>query len=147
MKKIDFLRFTLQKEHHYDVDDLSVSVNKTLTEISNVLGGISWFEQAQSKKDALQKKVLLSDKNVKNIIVKEWDNDADLGCDFTLWSTQGAVEIGFRIGVSDNCKFIGNNLFIALPLLQLYTTSVIIDEIKGIVYSEWIVTEFEIIYQ
>ena len=147
MRKIDSLRFTLLKEHHYDVDALSVSVNKTLTEVSNVLGGISWLEQAQSKKDALQKEVLLSDKSVKNIIIKEWDNNANLGCDFTLWSIQDGIEIGFRIGVSYNCKVIDNNIFIALPLLPIYTTSAIIDEIKGIIYREWIVTEFEILYQ
>lgn len=147
MRKIDSLRFTIQKEHHYDVDALSVSVNKTLIEVSNILGGISWLEQAQSKKDALQKEILLSDKSVKNIIIKKWDNNANLGCDFTLWSIQDCIEIGFRIGVSNNCKVIDNNIFIALPLLQLYATSVIIDEIKGIIYSEWIVTEFEILYQ
>lgn len=147
MRTIDSLRFTIKQERYYDVDILSISVNKTLAEVSNVLGGISWYEQARSRKDALQKKVSLSIPNIREIITKGWNsNNADFGCDFTLWSPQKDIEVGFRIGVEESCKVIGNNIFVALPLLRLDVKSNIVNEVKNIVFTHWAVTDFEVIY-
>lgn len=146
MRIIDSLRFTLKKQHHYDIDVISRTINKVLTEISDALGGVSWFEKSESRKEALHKNVS-SYRDIKDIIIKEWDNNyANLGCDFTFWSPSNDIEIGFRIGVDKSCKVIDNNIFIALPLLRLSMDSTIVSKIKEIIYYNWTVTEFEVIY-
>jgi|SRR5690348_8259097 len=78
-----------------------------------------WYEQAGSKKEALQKKVLINTEFIQGVVRKEWDKKfPELGSGFSFWSGKDDLEdvvLTFGVGMTTKNKNINNVINIKLP--------------------------------
>lgn len=78
-----------------------------------------WYETGWSKKEALQKKVLINTDFITEIVKKEWDKKfPELGSKFSFWSGKDDLEdvdLSFGLGKTIENKNIKNAINISFP--------------------------------
>lgn len=120
MKKIKYIRFSFPKKEE-KIENLSLKVSSTLDLLKIVNSNYfeNWFEQASSRKTALQKKIDENINFIQAIISKEWDKKfIELGSNFSFWTGKSEDEnfqISFIIGVTSQNKYIKNNICLSFP--------------------------------
>lgn len=148
---IETIQFTISKELQYDVFSLSRSVCNTISMLSSIIPVKSWYEKSSSYASAIENELQMNLLEIKSIIIKSWCSQKELGSDFCFWSGNqfgcDCFEIGFRLGVSFNCDYLENNIYIVFPKsFDMDEQSQGLNYIKNVISSIWKVKNFNLFY-
>lgn len=83
----------------------------------------TWFEKANTKKEALEKKVEFNPAYIKDALDKKWDRKFDdIGSRISFWTgntdENGSSEISFKVGGYGHKSFNKNSCVLTLPVNQ-----------------------------
>jgi hypothetical protein len=144
--------FISKKEE--SIIDLSNKVLHFLEALKNIDEDLfsNWYEQARSKKKALEKKVVFEKEFVQKVIEKAWDKKfPNLGSNLIFWSGNDdnahGSQIYFRIGLTSDNKNLRNRVIVSLPTsenLRIERNDKRIEDIVKIMKKIWEAKEVEI---
>ncbi|NCI50330.1 hypothetical protein GWC95_10385 [Sediminibacterium roseum] len=119
--KVKSIRVFLKKGHTKP-ESLPVKVLEFLKSLRDIDAQLfsTWFEQGQSKKQALSKEVRFEERYIAELITKEWDDKfPELGSTFMLWSGKDSevknTKVSFRIGVTSSKSHATEFIGISMP--------------------------------
>mgnify|MGYP000870876600 CR=1 FL=1 len=110
-----------------------------------------WYEQGNSKKEALNLKLSLDIDSIEKIVLKEWDKKfPDLGSNFIFWSGKNNdlenTNISFRIGLLSQNKNLNNRVVISFPMaIRIRKNDERINRISIALSQIWRTKEIEVL--
>lgn len=119
---VEHIRIMIPKRDS-SVQELARNVLETLVLLKKNNNTLfpDWYEQANSKKEALEKKVSLDEEYLVKLIESSWDKKFPrLGCSFTLWTGNNHdlqnSEISFSLGKTTINERLKNRIVLSFPL-------------------------------